>query len=190
MVVVISYGPVVGCCYFLQLLNGCLNAFISQRLLGTMKICMPRELEATPRKRASDLQMPWHNLAQFCCAESSLSEFRLFLVSPSPISHAQQNAAMHTCSRPNCQTAALSHDSHLKSAVDLHWGPQKQWSPKAPKTTVPRGGRAWTTPCLPAALSSAKPKANRESEITGLRAALFRLLVSYPASQLTSPLLL
>ena len=42
-----------------------LVALISWRLLGTLEMCMPRALKMTPRKMASDLQIPWHNLAHF-----------------------------------------------------------------------------------------------------------------------------
>ena len=64
MVVVISYGPLVGCCCFLQLLDGCsyfLEAFgHNGNMLGEPKM--------TPRKRASDLKILWHNLTH-CCAK-------------------------------------------------------------------------------------------------------------------------
>ena len=32
-------------------------------------MCMPRALKRTARQMASDLQIPWHNLAHFCCAK-------------------------------------------------------------------------------------------------------------------------
>ena len=63
-------------------LDGCSNSW---RLLGTMEICMPGELKATPRKQASDLPIPRHNLAHFCCAKLYLSKFRLLLVFASPV---------------------------------------------------------------------------------------------------------
>ena len=59
-------------------------ALISWRLLGTIEMCMPRVLNKTPRKMASDLQMWRHNLAHFCCAKICHSKYRLFLISPSP----------------------------------------------------------------------------------------------------------
>ena len=59
-------------------------ALISWRLLGTMAMCVRRALKMTPRKMASDLQIPWHNLAHFCCAKFCRSKFRLFLIFPSP----------------------------------------------------------------------------------------------------------
>ena len=49
-----------------------------------MDMCMPRALNMTPRKMASDLQIPRHNLAHFCCAKICHSKFRLFLIFASP----------------------------------------------------------------------------------------------------------
>ena len=59
-------------------------ALISCRLWGTMEMCVPRELKATSRKTATDLRIPWHNLAHFYGAEFCHSKFRLLLISPSP----------------------------------------------------------------------------------------------------------
>ena len=52
-------------------------------VVGQMEMCMPRALKMTPRKMASDLQTPWHNLARYCCAILRHSKFRLFLIFPS-----------------------------------------------------------------------------------------------------------
>ena len=54
-----------------------LVALISWRLLGTLELCMPSAKNDT-RTMASDLQMPWQNLAHLCCAKCCL-----FLISPS-----------------------------------------------------------------------------------------------------------
>jgi hypothetical protein len=54
MGVVIPYGPLVGCWYFLQLLNGCVDG--CSYFLEAMEMRMPRELKATPRKMASGLK--------------------------------------------------------------------------------------------------------------------------------------
>ena len=49
-------------------------ALSSWRLLGTIEMCMPRELKMTPRKMAftftfkNHFQIPWRNSAHFCCA--------------------------------------------------------------------------------------------------------------------------
>ena len=59
-------------------------ALTSWRLRGTM--CMPRELKTTLGKVASDLQIPRHDLAHFCCAKLRHSTFRPFLILPS-LSH-------------------------------------------------------------------------------------------------------
>ena len=40
-------------------------AHMSWRPLGPMEMRVPREREATPRNMASDLQIPWHDVAQF-----------------------------------------------------------------------------------------------------------------------------
>ena len=50
-------------------------ALISEGPLGTIQIRTPRELKAAPRRMASDLQIPRHNLTHFCCAEFCHSKF-------------------------------------------------------------------------------------------------------------------
>ena len=70
--VAISFGPSVGGRYFVE-------ASGSWRLLGTLELCMPRELQMTPRKMAPDLQIPRQNLAHLCCAEFCHPIFCLFL---------------------------------------------------------------------------------------------------------------
>ena len=50
-------------------------ALVSWRLWGTMEMCMPRELKMTSRKMASDLQIPWHNLAHFCVPNFAIPNF-------------------------------------------------------------------------------------------------------------------
>ena len=44
-------------------------ALISWRLLGTLELCMPRELKMPPGQNAADVHIRWHNLAHFCCAK-------------------------------------------------------------------------------------------------------------------------
>ena len=46
-----------------------------------MEMCMPRALKG---KLAAGLQIPWLNLAHFCCAEFCHPKSRLFLIFPSP----------------------------------------------------------------------------------------------------------
>ena len=58
-----------------------------------MDMCMPKELRMTPRRMASDLQMPWHNLGHFCCATFCHSESRLLLNPPSPVSQGYRTHA-------------------------------------------------------------------------------------------------
>ena len=37
--------------------------------VGTTAMCIPRALTMAPRELATDLTIPWHNLAHFCCAK-------------------------------------------------------------------------------------------------------------------------
>ena len=81
MVVAISHGPLVGCCYFPQPLEGCLDGcpyFLEA--VGHIG----NELKTPRRKIASDLQILRHDLAHFDCATFCRSKFRLFLVFPLP----------------------------------------------------------------------------------------------------------
>ena len=85
---------VIGGCYFLWALwvvavishsfwtGAWMVALTSRRLWGTMETCIPRAPTMTPTKRASDLQIPRHNLAHFCWATLCHSKCRLFLISP------------------------------------------------------------------------------------------------------------
>ena len=80
------------------LLDGCLggSSYFPEAvgLLGTLEPFRPRALTMTPRQMASDLQIPRHNLAHFCCAAFCHSRFRLFLSFPSPTGQ---------CSMQNCE---------------------------------------------------------------------------------------
>ena len=51
-------------------------------LLGTVEWRVPTALKMTPKKMASGLQIPRHNLARFCCAKLCPSKFRLLLIPP------------------------------------------------------------------------------------------------------------
>ena len=73
MVVVISYGPLVGCCYLLDSWSLPKRPFRAT-CVGTRGMCMPRALTVTPSKMAPDLQIPRHDLAHFCCAPFCRSE--------------------------------------------------------------------------------------------------------------------
>ena len=42
-------------------------------------------LTMTPTKMATDLKIPWHNLACFCCAKLCRSKFRLFQFLPASL---------------------------------------------------------------------------------------------------------
>ena len=76
---VISWRLLDGCGHFFWRLGPC-----GARCPGTMGMCMPRALKMTPTKTVSDLQMPWHILAHFCCAKFGSPKFRLFLPPPPP----------------------------------------------------------------------------------------------------------
>ena len=43
----------------------------------------------TPRRMASDLKMPWHNLAHFCCAKLCHSKFRVSLRPALAVKHTE-----------------------------------------------------------------------------------------------------
>ena len=92
MVVVISYGRLCGCRLLLEGLwvgDGFSGEYCSLPkgpCAGTMGLHVPSALKMTPRKIATDLQIPWHDLARFCCAKFCRSEFGLFLMLPPPVS--------------------------------------------------------------------------------------------------------
>ena len=41
---------------------------------GTMGMRMPRGLNRTPRKMATDFQIPWHHLEHLCCGNFAISK--------------------------------------------------------------------------------------------------------------------
>ena len=65
-------------------------ALMSWRLRGTLAVRMPGALKGTPRTQASDLPIPRHNFAHFCCAKCCHSKVRLFLIPPPPVQDPSQ----------------------------------------------------------------------------------------------------
>ena len=105
-----------------------LVAGISLRLLGTREPRVPRALNMTPGKKASDLQTPWHSLALFCCAK-----FCPFL-SPFPVAQCAPAAMPTTGCTPGCPASPVWSE---QAQNGLCWG-LTSWAIVDPPATTSR----------------------------------------------------